>query len=40
VGRLEQAVKKLVSERLLLAEDGEILLAKAKSEETAKRFKP
>jgi hypothetical protein len=40
VRRVEQAVKKLVGERLLLAEDGELFIAKAKSEETAKRFKP
>jgi len=38
--RVEQAVQKLVAQRLLLAEDGELLIAKAKSEETAKRFLP
>jgi hypothetical protein len=38
--RVEQAVKKLVAERLLLAEDGELFVTKAKSEETAKRFTP
>ena len=36
--RVEEAVKKLVAERLLLAEDGELFVTKAKSEETAKRF--
>lgn len=40
VRRVEQAVKRLVTERLLLAEDGELFIAKAKSEETAKRFAP
>jgi len=40
VRRVEQAVKKLVAERLLLAEDGELFIAKAKSDETAKRFAP
>jgi len=38
--QVEQAVKKLVAERLLLAEDGAVFVAKAKSEETAKRFRP
>jgi hypothetical protein len=38
VRRVEEAVKKLVAERLLLAEDGETFVAKAKSVETAKRF--
>lgn len=38
--RVEQTVKKLVAERLLLAEDGELFVAKARSEETAKRFVP
>ena len=38
VRRVEEAVKKLVAERLLLAEDGELFIAKAKSNETAKRF--
>ncbi len=38
VRRVEQSVKKLVGERLLLAEDGELFISKAKSEETAKRF--
>jgi hypothetical protein len=33
-------VKQLVAERLLLAEDGELLVAKAKSGEIAKRFAP
>jgi hypothetical protein len=36
--QVEQAVKKLVAERLLLAEDGAVFVAKAKSEETVKRF--
>lgn len=39
VRRVEQAVKKLVGERLLLAEDGDALIAKAKSVETAQRFR-
>ncbi len=38
VRRVEAAVKKLVAERLLLAEDGERFIEKAKSEEIAKRF--
>ena len=38
VRRVEQAVRKLIADRLLLAEDGELFIAKAKSEETAKRF--
>ena len=38
VNRVEQAVNKLVAERLLLAEDGEQFIARAKSGETAKRF--
>ena len=38
VNRVEQTVKKLVAERLLLAEDGELFIARAKSGETAKRF--
>lgn len=38
VRRLEEAMKKLVAERLLLAEDAELFIAKAKSEEVAKRF--
>ena len=38
VQRVEQAVKKLVAERLLLAEDGAAFVAKARAEETAKRF--
>jgi hypothetical protein len=38
VRRVEQAVQKLVAERLLLAEDGELLVAKARSGETVKRF--
>lgn len=36
--RVEEAIKKLVAERLLLAEDGEHFIVKAKSDETAKRF--
>jgi hypothetical protein len=40
VRRVEQAVSKLVAERLLLAEDGERFVARARSEETAKRFGP
>jgi len=36
--RVEEAVKRLVAERLLLAEDGTVFVAKAKSEETVKRF--
>lgn len=39
VRRVEQAVKRLVGERLLLAEDAELFVAKAKSEETARRFR-
>jgi hypothetical protein len=35
---VEEAVKKLVAERLLLPEDAEPFIAKAKSEEVAKRF--
>jgi len=38
VRRVEEAVKRLVAERLLLAEDAEQFIAKARSEETAKRF--
>ena len=38
VQRVEQAVTRLVQERLLLAEDGEAFIAKAKGEDTAKRF--
>jgi len=38
VRRVEEAVKKLVAERLLLAEDGELFIAKAQSGEVAKRF--
>lgn len=38
VRRVEQVVKQLVAERLLLVEDGELFIAKANSEETAKRF--
>jgi hypothetical protein len=38
VRRVEQAVRKLVAERLLLAEDGELFVTKARGEETAKRF--
>ena len=37
-GRVEQAVKNLVAERLLLAEDGAAFIAKARAEETVKRF--
>ena len=40
VRRVEQAVRKLVSERLLLAEDGELFIARAKGAEIAKRFVP
>ncbi|MGH7909495.1 MAG: alpha/beta hydrolase domain-containing protein, partial [Thermodesulfobacteriota bacterium] len=40
VRQVEQAVHKLVAERLLLAEDGEQSMAKARSEEIAKRFAP
>jgi len=40
VRRVEEAVKQLVAERLLLPEDGELFIAKAKSEATAKRFAP
>ncbi|MGH8701295.1 MAG: alpha/beta hydrolase domain-containing protein [Burkholderiales bacterium] len=40
VRRVEAAVKKLVAERLLLAEDAEIFIAKAKSVEVANRFAP
>jgi hypothetical protein len=40
VRRVEQAAKKLVAERLLLAEDGERFIGRAKGEETAKRFAP
>ncbi len=40
VWRVEQAVKKLVAGRLLLAEDAALFIAKAKGEETAKRFRP
>jgi hypothetical protein len=38
--RVEQAVRKLVAERLLLAEDGELFTSRARSAETAKRFEP
>jgi len=38
VRRVEEAVKKLVAERLLLAEDGELFIAKAQSGEVAQRF--
>jgi len=38
VRRFEQAVKKLVAERLLLAEDGAALVAAARGENAAKRF--
>lgn len=38
VNRVEQTVKKLVAERLLLAQDGELFIARAKSGETAKHF--
>jgi hypothetical protein len=40
VRRVEEAVKKLVAERLLLAEDGELFIARAKSAEIAGRFQP
>jgi hypothetical protein len=39
VRRVEQVVKKLMADRLLLAEDGELFIAKAKSEGTAKLFR-
>ena len=39
VRRVEQAVKKLVAERLLLAEDGELFVARAKSEETVEALR-
>ena len=35
---MRNAVRKLVAERRLLAEDGELFIARAKGEETAKRF--
>jgi hypothetical protein len=38
VRRVEQAVRKLVGDRLLLAEDGDALIARAKSAEIAKLF--
>jgi hypothetical protein len=38
VRQVEDAVRKLVAERLLLAEDGEAFIAKARSDATAKRF--
>jgi hypothetical protein len=38
VSRVEQTVRKLVAERLLLAEDGELFIARAKDAESAKRF--
>jgi hypothetical protein len=38
VRRVEQAVKKLVAERLLLAEDAELFIARARSAETSGRF--
>jgi hypothetical protein len=40
VRRVEQTVKTLVAERLLLPEDGELFIAKARSAEIAKRFAP
>ena len=40
VRRVEETVKQLVAERLLLPEDGELFIAMAKSEATAKRFAP
>ncbi len=39
VQRFEQAANKLVTERLLLREDAERLIARARSAETAQRFK-
>jgi hypothetical protein len=39
VRQVEAAAKKLAAERLLLADDAERLVARAKSEETAKRFR-
>jgi len=38
VRRVEDAVKQLIGERLLLAEDGEQMIARAKSPEVAHRF--
>ena len=39
VKRFEEAANKLVAERLLLREDAERLIARARSAETAQRFK-
>src|SRR5690349_182828 len=38
--RVEQTVRKLIADRLLLAEDGELFIARSKSAEIAKRFAP
>jgi hypothetical protein len=38
VRRFEAAAKRLVGERLLLAEDAQVLIERAKSEEVRKRF--
>ena len=38
VKQFTAATEKLVAERLLLREDADLLIAKAKSAETAKRF--
>ncbi len=38
VRQVEEAVKKLIAERLLLAEDGAAFIAKARAEDTVKRF--
>jgi hypothetical protein len=38
VRRVQEAVTKLVAERLLLAEDAEVFIANAKGEEAARRF--
>jgi len=40
VRHMEEAVMKLVAERLLLAEDGEQFIARARSAEIASRFQP
>ncbi len=38
VRQVEEVVKKLIAERLLLAEDGAAFIAKARAEDTVKRF--
>jgi hypothetical protein len=38
--RVGDAVRKLVAERLLLPEDGDLYVVRAWSEETVKRFAP